>query len=241
MRRGMAAVLIALTIVVGACGGDTPVASTTSTIAVEDLRRVIAADYAASAERAIAGTRYEGIGAEGIMDAVLDACSRLGDTIPDGAVVGALLSLDIPPGSAIDDRIAAEVVIEGLATVCPDDVLRASGIDPAVPSDDERRSLFLGVVAPFVDDAGLGFGDDELVDAGEIVCDSLQAGAEPETAIVAGLRQLFEIEADSLDEIVGAGVSEGLVLGAILASAAVYFCPAQAERVAVFIQLEGLG
>jgi hypothetical protein len=236
MRRLLvASIMLAVT----ACGGSG--GSTTTTDAVEDLRRSIAADYGESAARALEATRYEGLGAEGIMDLVLDACDRLGSTSPDAAVADALAGLDVPAGEALDDSIAEEVLVEGLATVCPDDVLRASGIDPAAPTETDRDTLFLGAVAPFADSAGFSFSDDELIVAGNAVCGELEGGSDPESAILVGLNDLFGIDAISLADVGDAGENEGLLLGAVLGSASVYFCPAHAERVAVFVQSGDLG
>lgn len=237
MTRRAAALFLTLTLT--ACwGGGTP--ATSSTTSVEDVRRLIAAEYAESAERAFADTRFEDLGPEGIMDLVLDACGRLASATPDAATAGAIAALDVPDGGdPVDDRIAVEVVTEGMATVCPDDVLRASGIDPSVPETD-RTPLFLGAVAPFAESSGFDVSDEELVTAGSVVCAELESGNPPDAAVLAGLRSLFAVEATSLAEL-EEGEEEGLLLGAVLGSASVYFCPSHAERVAVFIQEGGFG
>jgi hypothetical protein len=176
------------------------------------------------------------------MDLVLDACSRLAASAPDAAVAGAIIALDLDEdGDEVGERIVAEVVTEGMATVCPGDVLRASGIDPAAPSETDLEVLFLGAVAPFADSAGFSFADDELITAGRAVCAVLEEGDDPEAAILEGLGVLFDISAGSLADAGDAAQEEGLLLGAVLGAASVYFCSSHAERVAVYIQEGGFG
>lgn len=235
MTRAIAALVAFSVLASTACGGAEGAPTTSSTPSIEDRRRLIAAEYAESAERAFADTRFEELGPEGIMDLVLDACDRLAAASPDAAVAGAIAALGVDvAGEVVDDLIAVEVVAEGMATVCPNDVLRSSGVDPSVQATD-RTTLFLGAVAPFAESSGFAFGDEELVTAGSLVCTELEAGNEPEAAILAGLRSLFDVEAASLAELAEAK-EEGVLLGAVLGAAAVYFCPSHAERVAVFVQ-----
>ena len=133
MRRPVAAWLAAGLLAFSACGGGAAAPTTSSTAAVEDLRRAIAAEYAESAERALVDTRYDALGPEGIMDLVLDACDRLVAATPDAAVAGAIIALGLDEaGEPVDERIVVEVISEGMATACPNDVLRASGIDTLV-------------------------------------------------------------------------------------------------------------
>ncbi|MDX1689532.1 MAG: hypothetical protein R3290_00775 [Acidimicrobiia bacterium] len=237
MKRLAAVLALA---VVAACGGAAT-ETTSTTLGVSDRRRLIAADYAESAERALLDTRYEVLGPTGIQELVLDACDRLASSSPDAAVADALASLDVPAGEPVDEEIATEVVVEGLASVCPDDVLRASGIDPAdAEAAGDTRALYLAAVAPFAADAGLDVSEETLVQGGGAVCASLQRGDAPEEAILAGFDTVFGIQADTLDEIT-AGSDEAAVVGGVLGAAAIYFCPTEAERVAVYLQQEGLG
>lgn len=109
--------LTAVVLIVAACTGgqdpsDTPDAG---------LGRV-ARDFAVTTDRALAGTRFEGMPSGELADAIVAICSSADDF--DTAVFDAVAGLPAPAGDPEDDVVAVEVLVAGVVHVCPQRVGR---------------------------------------------------------------------------------------------------------------------
>jgi len=237
MRRPALLAAAVLATALTGCG----VTGAAATDAGAGLLEARALDYAASARRALADTRFEGLGDRWLGDLVLEICRDLtGSADPDTLVAGVLGAVDAPPGAAGDDTILAEVVAAGLAAVCPEVVLEVVVTSPA-----DVTGAFLAAALPGIEAAGLGdrFGRDDLLDAGSAVCGVLDGGGTPEAAVLAEIFVLFGVTGDSVAGLSGAGLldeAEGRGAGAVLASAAAFLCPEHRGAVQGYIaDLEG--
>jgi hypothetical protein len=229
--RRVAGLLLAAAVAVSACASAPPPPGAAD--------RLIAAEYARTARRALETTRFGTMGDAWLVDLVLEACGVLGPGADgDAAVTGVVgaAAAAVSPGDAVEDRILLEVVATGMATVCPDAVIAAA---PAAGPEDR----FLLAVAAAADEAGIPPGSGVLLDAGRAACRAMDDGAGPEGGVLEAAVLLFGVEADGLDELESApevGVEGGRVLGTLLASAAAVLCPEHGESVAAYVAgLEG--
>jgi hypothetical protein len=194
----------------------------------------VAREFAVSARRALADTRFEDLGDEWLTTLLVTLCEDLADGgRPDDVVGRALDDLAEPAGADIDDEILAEVLTAGIAEVCPEDVLVAGGMDP------DAAEAFLGAVRPIADQSGLGgsLTDAALLAAGLTACATLDSGAAPDAAGAAVLGSLFGVDAPDLAglEAAGLGPREGIVAGAVLGAAASTLCSEHAQQVADYV------
>lgn len=210
----MRSAVAALALVIAGCGGA---ASTTTA----DPLRPAALAFAADAERALDGTRFEGVTGADLADAIVDLCTT--DTTIGEEIEG----LGAATAVAGDIEIAREVLREAMTQVCPTRTGNAAAIDAFLAS--ARRAIASSEV-------DLTFDDDPLIIAGTSVCTTLDAGQGPGEAILVSAAVLFGVEASAvadLDTLVGA--PEGIALGAVLASAAASLCPDHQVEVAQFV------
>jgi len=204
-------------LLVSACSSDSS-PSSTQTIAASAGS---AAEFAASAERALEATVFEDLGTSGIADLVTNLCQGLGV----GAIPATIDGLDIDASSA-DEEIITEVLAVGLSQVCPD----RAPIDLA--------GFYLDAVTTAVQDGSAlsALEDGDVIRAGPVVCDALQNGSGVEAALLAVVRDLFAVEANSVDGLSGLmDAEQGLVAGAVLAAATAFLCPEHAGAVEAFM------
>lgn len=199
-------IVLLVAIVAGACGGaGTEVASR-----APSFDRA-AAEYAASAERAIAETAYVGLAGDGVSELVSGLCENLGI----GAVWVTIDGLGIDASDG-DQQILAEVLATGVRQVCPD----RAPIDLA--------GIYLAAVAAAVDDAGSGvaYNDAAVLAAAPVVCPAFEAGGGFEAAALAVVVSLYGVDAGSLEDLEGEiDASEGFVAGAVVTAATALLCP----------------
>jgi hypothetical protein len=214
------------------CGGTD---ATTTTAAASEVR---AEEFAASARRALAGTRFESLGDRWLVDLVIEGCGEL-QAGEDGPATLAALALsaaaEVPPPDPVEDRILAEVLAAGVVDVCPD-AFAAATTTTVTQADPE--AAYLRVVGPFADDAELGLSSDVLVEAGRSVCEAVDGGDEPEQGVLAAAEVLFGIAADDLEALGEEGslaASDGAILGSVLGAAASHLCPEHADTVVSYI------
>lgn len=217
-RFAVAAGLI-VALLVAACGkgGESVVTSTT----VESFGAA-AADYARSAERALAGTAFEAVAPSAIAGAIVDLCGGFGI----GAIPAAIGGFDLA-ASVADQEIIAEVLVVGLVQVCPD----------RAPVD--LTGFYLAAVAGAAESAGaLGALDEGgVVRAGPLVCDVLESEAGVEGALLAVVESLFGVAVGDVDSLAGSIDGEqGVVAGAVLASATALLCPQYTTAVESFME-----
>ncbi len=237
MRR-RAAVLVAIAVVLSGCSAA---AAPTTT---EDLTQAFAVEYAASARRALEGTRFAGEGDVWLVALVVDACDRLepgadGDAVLTAAIAEA--AGQVPPGSGPDDRILTEVVLAGVAASCRSRVLAATTTTIPVPDPNDG---YLLVVGPVADEAGIFVHPDVLLEAGRGVCTMLADGEGPGQAVLFAAEVLLGVrvaDLTELEEADGVFASDGLVLGSVLAAASTHFCPEFADSVTAYITEIGAG
>ncbi len=208
--------LVVAVIVIGACGGAAPAATTA------DPRVGAATEYAVTADRALAGTRFDDLVAGDLAAVIVGLCSGRG--VPAEVVVGAIAALDLPSGPPGDDAIFSEVVLTGMATVCPER-FESGG----------TTAYLVAVAAAVAAAEGEPIDDSAFLAAGLAACDALDAG-DPGDALVAVAAIGFGTEA-TLDEILAGALRdrESVTAGAILTAAAAHLCPQHRERVAEFI------
>lgn len=202
--------LLAMVLLV-ACGGGGGAPGTT------DVLRRPALEYAASAERALAGTRFESVAPSVIAGALLDVCRG-------ATVAAAVAALTAPPGPAEDDDIVAEVLEVGVSEVCP-------GQTPADPGP-----AYLAAVDAAVAASG-GDPIDPVTAArvGVSACRAL-ATSDPGAVLALVLRETAGLEVTATgirDGEVGPGAAA--TGAAVLAAAAVHLCPQHAGAVASYL------
>lgn len=211
MRR-----VAALVLLVASCGGSgTPVTT-------GDPRTPAAIQYAASADRALDGTRFSELPPATVAEVIVALCAGAGSVLVD--VDAAVAAVDVPPGGAGDDSILREVLLTGVGSICPERVAA------------DLTAAYLAAVAATVASGGGVIIDDSLaVGVGLAACEALDAGT-PEDALVTVAAGGLGIEATAGELLAGAlDASQGITAGAVLASAATYLCPEHGDRVQEFI------
>jgi hypothetical protein len=215
MRRRAA--LLALVLVAGACGGDGAPATTGPGLSAA------AADYAASARRALESTRFESLGDEWLAGLVVAGCAEVDDGADPAAVVtAAVAGAAAPPGDPVDDEILGEVLTVGLDEVCPGSLVTAG-----------ERAAFLEAARPVVEGSGLAVADDDLVAAAADMCTTL--ADDPEQAVLGVFLNLFGAGAETVDDLAGVGAGEGAVVGAVLGAGTTYLCPEHGSTVQEYL------
>ncbi len=213
MRR-----VAALVVLVAACGGS---AGTTSTVADNPLTRA-AGDFAISADRALDGTRFAETPPATVAALLVELCSATTPLITD--VARSVASVVAPEGDGGDDAILTEVLVAGVAEVCPQRMAA------------DLSAAYLASVSFTIDQgSGVAVDDDLAMTTGLSVCAVLDAG-DPGDALVTIAAALFGVEA-TLDELLAGAIddAQGITAGAVLASAVTYLCPEHADRVEAFI------
>lgn len=216
--RVLAAVMAAL--IGTACGGGT-------TGGTDDLDlRLRARDFAATAQRALAGTAYSGVSATDLGGAIEAVC--LSSTPFDAAVLVSVADLDVADATPADDAVAVEVVVAGVVEVCPERV-SAEGLL------DRYQQIVVAAI-------GEGVVDELIVrDAGPAICAALDAssGSIPsgELGVLVAAEELFGIVAPTFAELPSAGLDpdKGHVVGVVLAAAVDYLCPHHYQAVIEFL------
>ena len=218
MRGLVAALVVAL--LAGACSDDR---ATVSTIDPRS-REAAAAEYAASALRALEGTDAEGMSVADVSALLLQACDRL----DDGASAGGA-AIDVA-GSTPDPALLTEVVRVGVGLVCPEEPPTA--IDLII---EYEASVNVALVS-----AGVSLPEDPIgvLQAGPVTCDAFFTGGSAEQALIAAAGTLFDAPAMSFDDLRSLTQEEGILLGAVVASATAILCPEHEATMRGF--LEGL-
>ena len=215
------AVAVALAFVLAVCGGDAVPVSTLTTSDPSPVLPPRAAVFAASAQRALEGTVFDSLGEDRVADLVIGLCEGLGV----GAIGPTIDGLEMS-GSATDQDILSEVLTIGMAQVCPD----------RAPVD--LASFYVDAVSGAAEAAGAqgAFDQGDAIRAGPIVCDVLRADAGVEAALLSAIDSLFGVSVGSIDDLVGViDGDQGLVAGAVLASATAILCPDYAADVETFM------
>lgn len=214
MRRLSEVTVVALALVVLGCSAGTAEDS-------GDALGPAATRFAAEADRALDGSRFAEVPSADLADAIVALCTS------GGSIDAAIEALPAVPGDPADDLIIREVVVEGLVQVCPSQTGDASVVD-----------AFLASVRTAVATAGadLSLDDEPLIAGGTIVCASLDAGAGAEGAALSAAAILFDVERSTIEDLESAlDDSQGIAVGATLASAALYFCPEHEPVIADFV------
>jgi len=214
-RRGLCAGLI-LGVTACSIGEGAP------TVPDDSGYRLEAAEFAAAADRALDGTRFEEVSVGDVAAIIVGLCAA------GGSVEAAIDGLAAADGPASDDSIMREVLVEGVAQVCP-----------ARSGDAEALDAYLSSVRAAVASSGvdLVLDDEPLIAAGTVVCASLDAAQGVDGAILAAVAILYGLEASSveeLDDVIDG--PQGVAVGATLASAAEHLCPQHRPVVAEFVE-----
>jgi len=229
MRPRLSAIVLAM-LAITACSSAEPAATTI------DPSTAAAEEFAFSARRALEATRWEGFEDDAVARMLIELCDDLSNSSDlDESVMAYVGQVDAPPGEAVDDQILAVVLAEGVVAVCPD-VVTDAGVRAWEAADPEERYLVaVQAVAPQLDVELTG---DDLVAAGAIVCEVLDAGGAPEEAVLAEFFYLFGISGVSIDDIASgeAGEREGLLAGGVLGGAASYLCPHHRDAVMSYLE-----
>jgi hypothetical protein len=191
-----------------------------------DLRQR-AREFAITADRALAGTRFADVPTEALVDALEGICASVGGF--DEAVFAAVAGLPAGAGDPGDDAVAAEVLVAGVVEVCPG---RVGAVD---------------MIALYLESVLSAVGDTEEVDsfavmeAGPKVCRVLDEGAGAERSLLRAVEVLFGIVAPSYEDLADTGltVDQAVVVGATLAAAVEHLCPQHREVIMEYI--DGLG
>lgn len=215
MRR----LALALVVLVAACGGTEPAATTIDSGAVLERRAVA---YAASAWRAVEGTSFASIGEDGLSDLVVELCEGLGV----GAIGVAAADTGI---DASEDEVAIflEVLRTGLDQVCEERVVV------------DLTSLFTRSVEDAVDSAGASAGYDEIaaIRAGPAACRAMRDGRGADAALLEAVFVMYGVQADSVADLSASiGSDQGIVAGAVLAAAAALVCPEHLAEVQALVE-----
>lgn len=180
-----------------------------------------ASRFAASADRALDGTRFESLPLPALADALVSLCEST-VALPV-AVAAAVTAMDVPEEPE-GDAIMAEVLVVGVAEVCPDRAVT------------ELSAAYLAAIGVVVRDGrGLPVADDIALTAGLSVCATLATGT-PDDALVVAAAGLFGIEA-SAAELLGGGLDapQAVTVGAVLGASVTYLCPDHRERIEGFL------
>ncbi len=216
--HGAAGAMAAL-LLIYACGGS---AGPTSMVTISASLEGHAAEFAASAERALDETVFEALGPGVITDVVVGLCEGLGMGAIEATIDG--LGIEVP---ASDREILTEVLIVGMTQVCSD---RASV---------DVTGFYLDAVGAAAQEANaMGvFDEGHVIRAASVVCETLQSGQGAETVLLAVVDSLFEVKVESLDKLDDLiNIDQGIVSGAVLASATALLCPEHAGEVEAFIE-----
>ncbi len=200
-------VLLALAVVASACSGSVSMTTTVSTAGTEHA----AAEYAASALRALEGTAFDTLSAGEIGDLVRGLCEGLG--IGAIGVAAADIGLDAPSDEV---TILLEVLRTGIEQVCEDRV----GVDLAV--------IYLSTIEAAADAAGAIGVYDEIaaIRAAPAACRALEDGAGAPRALLEIVEVLYGVVVGSVDELVDhLDGGQGVVSGAVLTTATAILCP----------------
>lgn len=207
-----------MTVLVAACSSGSGPAGTVTT----ESFGAAANEYAISAERALAGTVFEQVGPEALAGLVVGLCEGFGIGAIPATVDGIGLAASVE-----DQEIIAEVLIVGVVQVCPD----------RAPVD--LTGFYLDAVVGTAETAGaLGaFDEGDVVRAGPVVCDVLKSEAGVEAALLEVVERLFGVTVDDVDSLVGSiDDDQGVLTGAVLASATAVLCPQYAAAVEAFME-----
>lgn len=220
-----AAILIALALVTGACGGSDAEPSETS--APVEVLQSAASEYALSAARALEGTVFEGLSTEDTASLVVAVCTVPSvASAPDAIISLAAEHLGPVVISEEDAAILTEVVAVGVIELCPETVAGLAG-----PVD-----TFLGVLRGALPE--MTASDEALLAAGNAACSSLDAGSTAEEAFLVVTANLLGIEADSIAALEDSGLDRdgAATVGAVTASAAAILCPEHRAAVVEFAE-----
>jgi hypothetical protein len=205
--------VVAMTLVAAACSAGTREDSTSGLMPA-------AIQFAAEADRALDGSRFAEMPADDLADAIVSLCSS------GGSIEEVIGELPAAPGDPADDLIIREVIVAGLVQVCP------------TQTGDASVEAFLASVRTAIASAGadLVLDDEPLIAGGTVACASLDAGGGVDGAALSAAAILFGVERSTIEELEGAlDDSQGIAVGATLASAALYFCPEHEQIVADFV------
>jgi len=205
MRRLTA--VLALAVAAAACSGDAAPVTTVDPTS----REAAAAEYAVSALRALDGTDAAGMTAADVSDLVLEACDRV-----DGGATAAAAATEVAAPTA-DPALLGEVVEVGVGLVCPDEPPTA--IDLIVQYEASVNLALASAGIPLPEDA-VG-----VLQAGPVTCDAFFTGGSAEQALLAAAGTLFDVPAASFDDLRSLTREEGILLGAVVASATAILCP----------------
>ena len=214
MRRLSGVTVVAMTLVAVACSAGTP----------EDLSSGLmpaAIQFAAEADRALDGSRFAEMPADDLAGAIVSLCAS------GGSIEEVIQGLPAASGDPADDLIIREVIVAGLVQVCPTQTGDASVVE-----------AFLASVRTAIASAGvdLVLDDEPLLAGGTVACASLDAGGGVDGAALSAAAILFGVERSTVVELEGAlDDSQGIAVGATLASATIYFCPEHEQIVADFV------
>jgi hypothetical protein len=208
--------VLPILLLVAACGGSSGEATTTSSAG--DLGGA-ASSYATSALRALDGTEFEVLDARDLAEVVVGLCEGLGV----GAMGVAAADLDIDAPEA-DVAILLEVLRTGLDQVCEERVV----ID--------LTAIYLSTIVSAVEeaDAAAAYDEIEVIRAGPVVCERLEAGDGAEAALLAVVEVLYGAAAGSIADL-DIDTDQGRVTGAVLATATALLCPDRLDEIEVLV------
>ncbi len=219
MRRSRLAAAMLGAFVLAACSGSSGSARTPATVRGLDG---LALEFAVSAERALQGTAFEVVSSEAVADLVVGLCKGLGVGAVPATVDG--LGIEAQPG---DQEILAEILTSGMVQVCGD----------RAPVD--LTGFYLDAVRGAVESSGgvAAFEEDDAIRAGPVVCATLESGLGVEAALLATVASLFGVVVGGADQLADVlDGDQGLVAGAVFASATALICPEFAGAVEAFVE-----
>lgn len=197
-----------------------------------DAGWVAAEDFAASAGRALIGTRFQDFGDDWLAELILGACDDLTAGLAPEPGIAEMVA-DAPGGASADDEILAVVIGEGIGQLCPD--AARSGAEAAVEE-------FVGAALSAAAELDLEIETDRVLDAGAAICLTLANGGNAEDAVLAEVGALFGVTGTSVSDLSTRGVvsePEGLLTGAVLGSAVSFLCPEHRDTVDAYLLLLG--
>jgi hypothetical protein len=219
VRRFVFVAGIVITVLVAACSRGS---ESVATSAPAESFAAAANEYAISAERALAGTAFEQVGPEALAGIVVGLCEGFGI----GAIPATVDGIGIAAAVG-DQEIIAEVLIVGVVQVCPD----------RAPVD--LTGFFLDAVTGTAEAAGAldAMDEGDVVRSGPVVCAVLESEAGVEAALLSTVDNLFGVAVDDIDSLIGSiDGDQGVVAGAVLASATALLCPQYAAAVEAFME-----
>jgi len=214
-----------LFVIVAACGGS---GGPATTAAAGTLSRA-AEEFAVSADRALDGTRFADVTPATLAAVLAGLCVGTAPLVDD--VARSVAAIEAPAGAPGDDATLTEVLVAGVAEVCPERVAA------------DLSAAYLASVRFAVEQgAGVAVDDESALTTGLSACAALDGG-DPGDALVTIAAGLFGVEA-TIDELLAGGIdgAQGITAGAVLASSVTYLCPEHADRVEEFVaELEAGG